>query len=167
MHDSNPFLPTYFHSISHTLSASASHAYSREFDIGLESWRILMLLETGLDCSARCIHAAIGMDKAAVSRCFRKMEKDGLIRLHPGRNSESRRIVASITRKGKELHGRIMAVALARERALLTGVTAEEHQMLLALLRRLCNNLPAVEAVTEDGRHPIHQVEPSASRPRL
>ncbi len=46
------------------------------------------------------------------------------------------------------LHDQILEIALERERALLTVLNVSERETLLRLLKRVHENLPAVEAAT-------------------
>ena len=66
------------------------------------------------------------------------IEGDGRLRL------------ASLTPKGQALHDEIRELALERERALLAPLSTAEREVLLDLLRRLHDNLPAVEKATHD-----------------
>jgi hypothetical protein len=58
------------------------------------------------------------------------------------------RTTRPITPAGRELHDNILAIALERDRALMSVLSPEEREALLVLLRRLHDNLPAVEAAT-------------------
>jgi DNA-binding MarR family transcriptional regulator len=87
------------------------------------------------------------MDKASVSRAFKSMQNRGLITiaLDP---QDGRLRVATITKQGRLLHDRILALALERERAFLSVLNADECDTLIGLLQRLHENLPAVELAT-------------------
>jgi DNA-binding MarR family transcriptional regulator len=89
------------------------------------------------------------MDKASVSRCFKSMQARGLIRTElDAADGRVRRAV--LTAQGRALHDRIRDVALERERVFLSVLDAGEVDTLIALLRRLHENLPAVEAAMQD-----------------
>ncbi|MOA61019.1 hypothetical protein D3C78_1860520 [compost metagenome] len=54
---------------------------------------------------------------------------------------DARRNTVSLTASGRELHDRVLKVALERERRLLSGLSAEEVDTLIELLGRLHNQV--------------------------
>ena len=112
--------------------------------------------------SAQYACRVIGMDKASVSRSFKRMQADGLITmaLDP---KDGRLRLASLTPKGQALHDEIRELALERERALLAPLSPQEREQLVDLLRRLHDNLPSVEEAT---RRYLQQRHPHAVRKR-
>jgi hypothetical protein len=56
--------------------------------------------------------------------------------------------MATLTREGRGLHDRIRELALERERALLSVLSDSDCDTLISLLKRLHENLPAVEDAT-------------------
>lgn len=106
-----------------------------------------MLLAVEGQISAQRVSKVIGMDKGTVSRCFKSMQAAGLISLALD-EADGRLRLAALTRKGRDLHDQIIGVALERERALLSVLSEAEHDQLIRLLKRLHENLPAVEAAT-------------------
>lgn len=148
MIDLDHYVPGYLTWIANKLTRGASQAYLATFDIGVESWRLLVLLAIECSISAQRCSKVIGMDKASVSRAFKLMQGRGLITISLDA-TDGRLRVATITPKGRQLHNRIMAIALERERALLSIFDAREREVLIELLRRMHENLPAVETATE------------------
>ena len=146
--DLDRYVPGYLTWIANKLTRGASQAYLAAFNVGVESWRLLVLLAIERSISAQRCSKVIGMDKASVSRAFKLMQSRGLITISLDA-SDGRLRVATITAKGRQLHNRIMAMALERERALLSIFDAPEREMLIRLLRRMHENLPSVEAATD------------------
>lgn len=146
--DLDRYVPAFLTWIANKLSRGASQHYLRSFGVGIETWRCLVLLAIEPTISASKVCRVIGMDKASVSRCFAGMEARKLIRVSPD-PADGRARVATLTDKGRQLHDCIMGVALERERALLSVLDDAEREVLIGLLRRLHENLPAVEAATE------------------
>lgn len=147
MVDLQRYVPAYFSWIANKLSGGASQAYLSAFDVGIETWRLLVLLAIEDSLSAQRISRVIGMDKASVSRVFKSMHSRGLITI--GLDAKDGRLrLASITRKGRQLHDQLFGIALERERAFLAALTPQETETLIDLLRRLHENLPAVEEAT-------------------
>ena len=145
--DLRRYAPAYFTWIANKLSSGASQAYLTALGVGIETWRVLVLLAIEPSASAQRICKEIGMDKASVSRTLNGMLASGLITI--GLDAQDGRLrIASITPAGRALHDEICGIAFDRERALLAVLTADEREVLLGLLHRLHDNLPAVDAST-------------------
>jgi DNA-binding MarR family transcriptional regulator len=146
--DLDRYVPAFLTWIANKLSRGASQHYLALFDVGIETWRCLVLLAVEGRLSAQQVCKVIGMDKASVSRTFKSMQARGLISFTLD-ESDGRLRLASLTPQGRELHDQIIGVALERERALLAALTDAERETLIGLLKRLHENLPAVETATE------------------
>jgi DNA-binding MarR family transcriptional regulator len=146
--DLERYVPAFLTWIANKLSRGASQHYLNAFDVGIETWRCLVLLAIEGSISAQNVSRIIGMDKGSVSRCFKGMQAKGLItmRLDAG---DGRLRIATLTKKGRALHDQIMGIALERERAFLAVLSSAEQETLIGLLKRLHENLPAVEVATE------------------
>ncbi|OYU97986.1 MAG: MarR family transcriptional regulator, partial [Burkholderiales bacterium PBB5] len=145
--DLDRYVPAYLTWIANKLSRGASAHYLAAFDTGIETWRCLVLLAIEGRISAQQVSRIIGMDKASVSRCFKGMLARGLITMALDAD-DGRLRLAELTPEGRALHDRILGVALAREAAFLSVLSPAEQATLIGLLRRLHENLPAVEAAT-------------------
>jgi DNA-binding MarR family transcriptional regulator len=163
--DLENYAPAYLTWIANKLSSGASQAYLAAFDVGIESWRVLVLLAIEGSISAQKACGIIGMDKASVSRCFKSMQERGFIQLALD-PQDGRARIATLTPAGRAMHDQIHEIAIARERVLMSVLTASERKVLLDLLRRLHENLPAVEAATREhlGRHHPHALQRRAAR---
>src|SRR6185369_5097125 len=64
-------------------------------------------------------------------------------------DADGRLRIARLTAKGRKLHDQMIGIALERERAFVEVLKPGELDTLIALLQRLHENLPAVEAATE------------------
>ncbi len=147
--DLERYVPAYFVWIANKLTRGASQNYLNLFGVGAEVWRCMVLLAVHETVSAQQVSQIIGMDKASVSRCFKQMVAKKLIALELD-PSDGRIRLASLTRHGRHIHDQILGIALARERALLEVLSRDEQETLIALLKRLHENLPAVEQATQD-----------------
>lgn len=147
--DLERYVPAYLTWIANKLSHGASQYYLDIFDVGIETWRCLVLLAIEGSISAQQVSKVIGMDKGSVSRCFKGMQERGLITTELDK-SDGRLRIAVLTPQGRALHGQIMGMALERERAFLSVLDQGEVDLLLSMLRRLHENLPAVETATQD-----------------
>lgn len=145
--DLDRYVPAFLTWIANKLSRGASQHYLQVFDVGIETWRCLVLLAIHHSISAQQVSRIIGMDKASVSRCFKGMQARGLITL--GLDADDGRVrIATLTPAGRALHDQILGVALAREQAFLAVLDDTEREVLISLLQRLHENLPAVETAT-------------------
>jgi DNA-binding MarR family transcriptional regulator len=145
--DLERYAPAYLTFVANKLGRGASRAYLKVFDVGVETWRCLVLLAIHDSITAQRVSQTLGMDKAAVSRCFKGMQSKKLITM--GLLAADGRVrIATLTPAGRALHDKIRDMALDRERALLSTLTESERDTLLRLLKRLHENLPVVEAAT-------------------
>lgn len=145
--DLERYVPAFLTWIANKLSRGASQHYLNVFDVGIETWRCLVLLAIHGSISAQQVSRIIGMDKASVSRCFKSMQSRGLVTIGLGAD-DGRLRIATLTPKGRELHDQILGIALERERAFLSVLNPAETETLIGLLKRLHENLPAVETAT-------------------
>jgi DNA-binding MarR family transcriptional regulator len=145
--DLDRYVPAFLTWIANKLSRGASQHYLNTFDVGIETWRCLVLLAIEGRISAQKVSKVIGMDKASVSRTFKSMQAQGLISFSLD-DTDGRLRLATLTDTGRALHGQIIGVALERERAFLSVLSEAERETLISLLKRLHENLPEVEAAT-------------------
>ena len=122
--------------LANKLATGASQCYRKHFGIGVVEWRMLSMLAVESDITANRICQAIGLDKSAVSRSLQTLEAAGRItsQLDP---KDARRYTVRLTASGKELHDRVLKVALEREARLLSGLTPAEVDTLIDLLLSL------------------------------
>jgi len=145
--DLERYAPAYLTFVANKLGRGASRNYLRVFNVGVETWRCLVFLAIHGSITAQQLSQILGMDKAAVSRCFKGMQARKLITM--GLDVADGRVrVATLTPVGRALHDQIREMALERERALLSVLSKAEVDTLLRLLKRLHENLPAVESAT-------------------
>lgn len=138
--DLDRYVPFFLSSIGNKLSRGASQLYLRKFGVGVNEWRLLANLKVRGTSSAGAICEASGIDKAAASRAVGRLQDLNLVRaIGDPNDGRSRRL--SMTEAGVALHDQIITVALERERALLSGLTASERDRLIELLRRLYANV--------------------------
>jgi DNA-binding MarR family transcriptional regulator len=86
----------------------------------------------------------MGSDKAGLSRGAAVLQDKKLIK---SQQAEGRNLEFMLTAKGKAMHDRIIRLALARQDALLTGLSKSQVDDLITYLNVLLRNLPAVEAI--------------------
>ena len=145
--DLENYVPAYLTFVTTKLASGAASTYRKHFDVGIEIWRVLVMLALEEKVSVNMVCKLIGMDKGSVSRCFKSMYEKGLITFSSDPR-DGRVRYATLTPAGREKHDQIQGVALERQRALLSCITPGEAEILIKLLHRLHGNLPEVEKAT-------------------
>ncbi len=134
-------------SLANRISSSASQSYLRHFGIGVMEWRAMALIGRQPGVTANEIAQLSGLDKSSVSRAVAALIRKGDVRAVED-PADNRRALLTLTPEGEALHDRVIAASLARERLLLSGLSAAEHSQLFELLARLSANMMLVEADT-------------------
>ncbi|WP_397474731.1 MarR family winged helix-turn-helix transcriptional regulator [Pusillimonas sp.] len=146
--DLENYAPAYFTFVATKLASGAAAVYRKHFGVGIEIWRVLVMLALDEKVSVNMVCKLIGMDKGSVSRCFKSMYEKGFITFsHDPRDGRVR--YATLTSAGRRKHDEIKAVALAREQAFLSCLKPQEAAVLIDMLHRLHANLPHVEKTTQ------------------
>jgi DNA-binding MarR family transcriptional regulator len=141
--DLNRYVPAFITFIANKLSNSSTAVYSRNFGINVTEWRIMsqLAIEPGIPATRIC--QVIGFDKGPVSRTLATLQKRGLVTIRTDPN-DGRSHSISLTARGRNVHDKVIVVALAREQRLLSCLSEDERETLIDLLRRLHENLGAV-----------------------
>jgi DNA-binding MarR family transcriptional regulator len=124
----------------HVLSLQIGRAFhariAAEFDVTIAEWRILMSLNQRTGAMANEIAEEWAMEKMAVSRAVRRLER--MNRITRRVNSEDRRSYAlAMTKAGIRLFERIVPAANARYREITSAATRDELAVLSRVLTKL------------------------------
>jgi DNA-binding MarR family transcriptional regulator len=124
------------------LLARASHLISGEFHAQLKAqrvpvmqWRVMAALWDGPK-SAREVADIILQKQPTVSKLLERMERLGLL-VRATDPDDRRRIVVSLTPRGRAIAGPLIDAARAHERAVLEPFGERHGQTLVAVLQRL------------------------------
>jgi hypothetical protein len=131
--DLDRYSPAYFTFIANKLARGASAHYLATYGVGIETWRVLVMLAIEGRVTAQRVVQLHGQGLI----CFESDAQDGRLR-H-----------ASFTPLGRALHDRIRRFALLREQVFHAVLQPAEVDTLLDLLARLHGNLGAVEAASD------------------
>lgn len=148
--DLDRYVPALITFIANKLSRSATVTYQTRFGINVTEWRILSQLAIEPGISAARICHVIGFDKGPISRTLAVMQKRGLVSIKTD-PQDARTHSIALTARGSAMHDQVIAVALERERRLLSCLRKDERDLLADLLRRIHGNLDAVKGVGEPG----------------
>jgi DNA-binding MarR family transcriptional regulator len=124
----------------HVLSSQIGRAFygeiARRHGVTVPEWRVLLSLAQHPQATAADIAARWAMEKMAVSRAVRRLERDRLIARRPVRN-DRRRQALRLTPAGRRLYRRILPAADARYHAIMACLGPSERARLRRLLARL------------------------------
>ncbi len=120
---------------------------SRAFDQALAEaggslpvWLVLLNLKVRRPANQRELAEAVGVREATLTHHLNGMDADGLITRR--RDSTNRRIhVVELTEAGEETFLRLRKAAMAFDKRLRAGITAEETAGLESVLDRLARNV--------------------------
>ncbi|WP_424140512.1 hypothetical protein [Roseomonas chloroacetimidivorans] len=110
----------------------------------VSEWRVLAYLGIYPSGTNAQIYNLIGMDKAPVSRSLSLLETNGLLHV---KAVSGRSVELPLIAKERQIYERMLEQALVREEARLNGFDYSERALLVALLHRLLQNIPAVNTV--------------------
>ena len=134
--DLEHFLPYRLSVLSNRVSGAIARVYSERFGLGVTEWRVMAVLGRYPDLSAGEVAQRTAMDKVAVSRAVAGLVDAGRVERET-HGDDRRRSVLRLTVAGHAIHDAVAPLALAFERRLLDGMTADEREVLFRLLDRL------------------------------
>jgi DNA-binding MarR family transcriptional regulator len=142
--DLDTYVPGLLLWLTNKLASSATRHYKDRFGIAITDWRVLSYLEVYPWSTAASACELMGMDKAAVSRSLSFMMSQGWLKSRP---KGLRKVEYAVSPSGKKLHDKAIKVVLARQDALLTGLTESDRKHLLRCLHKMLDNLAIVETI--------------------
>ncbi len=130
------FLPYLLSVTSNAVSGRVAEAYRSQFGLRIPEWRVMAVLGDSGALTQRDLTSATLMDKVAVNRACKALEDRGLAaRIANARDGRSHHL--ELTAEGREMHGRIMPLALAMEHQLFEGFSGAERETFHRLLERV------------------------------
>ncbi len=134
------FLPYQLSIASNAVSSLIAERYRKRFGLKVMEWRVMAVLgdagAKGGPRTQRDLSEATLMDKVAVNRACKVLEKRGLIaRAQNEKDGRSHLLVLTV--EGQAIHSEVMPMAKATERELFEGFDAEEQAALRAMLQRM------------------------------
>ncbi len=147
--DLDRYVPGLLLWLSNKISSSASALYHERFGISVTEWRVLAYFKIYPWSTASKACELMGLDKAAVSRAIAQLVAKGVLASRP---QGLRKIEYRVTTEGNQLHNAVYRFAMAREQALLQGISEAERVVLIDLLQRMLGNLGEVQQVGRGGR---------------
>lgn len=136
--DRESFIPAYLGLVASAHTWGGSRIYSERFGITAPDFAILSTLSNYPGAQATDIVEIVGLDKSVVSRRIQRLAAKGLVQA----DTESGKRLLFLTRKGADVHNKVLPVALDRSERMLTGFTEEEKRDVRDYLRRMFENIP-------------------------
>jgi DNA-binding MarR family transcriptional regulator len=144
--------------------------HSAACGLSVNGWKLLSVVEYFGPLSASEAGAHTSLEPAKVTRGIDSLVDQGLV-LRREDPADRRRIVLSLSARGKRIHSKVERVSRALERELLSVLTSEERETLYLALDKLERR--SSEIFTADsawrqivGPSPACRANPSRRRPR-
>lgn len=141
--DLERYIPALLVFLANAITNGSSSLLRKNFGVGIIEWRCMSLISIEPWASPNRISQVIGLDKAAVSRSIRALERQQLVEVRSSAQ-RSRYLEIALTEKGCRLYDRMIQVALERESRLVADVTPEELEILTSVLNRMLRRMPTV-----------------------
>ena len=122
--------------LANKMTAWSASNYSREFNIGVQESRILIVLAGRGGVTANQICEFGKMDKGNVSRAVKKLAREGRIKAKLDLN-DKRSILLNITPSGLILYERIKEISDIREKKFISSLSVMERRSLFKILTNL------------------------------
>lgn len=119
------FVPFRLNRLSTGVSDHLSEVYRRRFGLEIPEWRVIATVGPAWSCTAQHIADSTRMHKTRVSRAIAHLVKRGLV--ERASNADDRReMELRLTKAGRAMYAELVPLALERERALLSCLSAEQ-----------------------------------------
>lgn len=138
------YLPTVLSKLVGKLRQSANGFFGARYGLTLLEWRILSFVAAEGPSSAYAIWTEGGLDKAAVSRALKEMQRRGLVAVGSVPGSKRRKSIVSLTSPGQRLYDETFAEVLRRHERLLGRLPAAEVRALIATLDGMVERIPGM-----------------------
>lgn len=129
--------------------AEIRQAFARHVGMSAPRLRVLMWLWRDGETSHSDLRRALSLDGASITRLIKEFEAEGLIsrRIDP---EDNRYTLARLTPAGARAAAELAQSHRAYQMRLLDGVTAEEQEIVLRALARVCANVNRIEHDPQD-----------------
>ena len=122
--------------LSNSLGLYSSRHHGDRFGVTLPEWRVMSILALHDTTTAQEISRTLATDKGWVGRSVEKLRRRGYVAASSD-EEDNRKIILSLTEKGRQVHDGIMAVARKRQRRLLAALPDGAGDTLVECLDRL------------------------------
>jgi DNA-binding MarR family transcriptional regulator len=141
----NRYLAAYIMGVANRLANGASHHYRKHFNLGMSEWRAMMAIGGQDELIVREVAELADLDYAAASKSVRVLEERGFVSVEQT-SRRGRPAVVRMTPEGTETYKKLRDSAQRRQRRLISTFTPDELATLWALLRRVEQQVPHMNA---------------------
>ncbi|MHA1536639.1 MAG: MarR family winged helix-turn-helix transcriptional regulator [Alphaproteobacteria bacterium] len=136
------------HVVSNLIGRAFYPEIASKWDLGLAEWRIVLSLAHRPGASAAEITSLWGLEKMAVSRAARRLEKMGRV-ARAADPMDARRFTMSLTEAGRALFEQVEPAATARYHEIVAVLDRAELEALHGALGKLIGHIPTLPALGE------------------
>lgn len=141
----NRYLAAYIMGVANRLANGASNHYRKHFNLGMSEWRAVMAIGTSSHRIVREVAEMADLDYAAASKSLKVLQQRGWVEIEQTQR-RGRAAIASLTPEGLALYRQLRDSARRRQKRLLAAFTPAEIETLWALLRRVEQAVPQMNA---------------------
>ena len=145
--------------LSRTLKSAVTHVVSRDKDIGLVAWRVLVGLSLVPDATQKELVAFTRTEQAQLSKVLKEMDQRGLIRSAADQD-DRRAKVFRLTAAGRRRYRALLPDVTRLTDAMDAALAPDERQQFLSMCVRIAE---VSEQAGENGSGPTNLVEGSHS----
>jgi DNA-binding MarR family transcriptional regulator len=126
--------------LSRMIDRETARLLQTQFGLSLAEWRLLAIGSAMGPSSASEIGAAGEIDRAEISRAFRKLEEAGLMIREPD-PKHGKRMIISPTQKGQALFREVRDERRGYFRSIMKSLSADERNIMEACLEKMAQNI--------------------------
>jgi DNA-binding MarR family transcriptional regulator len=160
------FLPYRLSALAEVVSAVFAQRYQERFGLSIPEWRVMAVLGESSPRSTQQVIDRTGMDRVRVSRAVIRLSDKRLLQRHP-HPEDQRAQMLSLSRAGREVHGRIVPLAQDMQARLAGALSeaerAELDRVLAVLLARARDMADPGDAPPTPGRRGRARLEAASS----
>jgi DNA-binding MarR family transcriptional regulator len=135
--DLDRYIPTVVASLMTKLRNSAQTFFDHSYGITRLEWRIIAFIAAEGPSSAYDIWTMGSLDKAAVSRAVKSLEKRNLVTISAVPKNSRRRTAISLTASGRKLNDETFQEIIVRHQRLLAGLSENDVEKFIVIAKHL------------------------------
>lgn len=116
--------------LSNTFGLYASRRYRDQIGITLPEWRVMSIVASWEPTTAREVSRVLATDKAWVGLSMERLRRRGYVQRATDAK-DARRMLVTLTARGRQVHDAILAIARRRQRRLLSVLPAGAARTLI------------------------------------
>ena len=134
--------------VANRLNRSASAFYRNHFGIGVQEWRLLLVLDRAEKLTVGDAAIAADIDTAAASRALKTLKDRDYVTLEMT-SSRGRATIARLTPQGHDLCGKLREANATRAARIIAGLSPDDVEKLQTILGQILSNVEQMDAETD------------------